>query len=444
MTARLLFITSHYFCQPTRDALQRLQLPCHTMVVPYTSFQDIGSVYQQYISQFDACFVSGTSAKKAIQLACPSAGLKPLVAFQVDADALHRDILRLAVEKQSLDFSRIAIDFMVPLGHGCLVSDYLALDDPADVIPKTNSWIQSAQDHSEQDVERYILSNIQSLWQEGKIDLVICQYSSLIPAMEAMGIPCRCPFLSDRDLKQQIDKTLMKLELIRLHDNHPAIVQIFPQQPQTQASGAQFRDICRKLHTYIRDNLLDCVLQESKDCCVIITSMQILRFLTNDFQICRISAHLEEVLGFPVTVGYGVGTNVTHAMNNVQVASKEAKLTGKSFIVDSNGNLIGPLNSETRMVIASESFVNVSDIAKRCSLSALTIQKLIAITQSSGTNRITTQELALKLNTTVRNANRILQNLCRGNVAKPVYAQTSHSRGRPVQVYSLDFGNIQP
>lgn len=442
MNARLLFITSQYFYQPTLDALQRLQLSCYTQVVPYTSFQDIGSVYQQYISQFDACFVSGTSAKKTIQLACPTGSAKPLVAFQVDADALHRDILRLAVEKQSLDFSRIAIDFMVPLGNGCMVSDYLSLD-PSDVIPRTNQWIQSTQLLSEQDVESYILSQLQTLWEEEKIDLVICQYSSLVPAMEKLGIPYRCPFLSDRGLKQQIDKALMKLELIKLHDNHPAIVQIFPNKPPTQASGSQFRDICRKLNAYIQDNLIDCVLQESKDCCVIITTMQILRFLTNDFQICRISAYLEEVLGFPITVGYGIGTNVSHAMNNVQIASKEAKLTGKSFIVDSNGNLIGPLNSEKRMVITSESFMNVSDIAKRCSLSSLTIQKLITLVQNSGTNQVTTQELALKLNTSIRNANRILQNLCHGNVAKAVYTQTSHSRGRPVQIYSLDFGNIQ-
>jgi predicted ArsR family transcriptional regulator len=65
----------------------------------------------------------------------------------------------------------------------------------------------------------------------------------------------------------------------------------------------------------------------------------------------------------------------------------------------------------------------------------------MSIVQNNGSNKITTQDLAMRLDTTVRNANRIMQNLCKGNIAKPVYTQSSHSRGRPVQVYALDFEN---
>ena len=149
---------------------------------------------------------------------------------------------------------------------------------------------------------------------------------------------------------------------------------------------------------------------------------------------------LENRLEFPVSAAYGIGTTVPHAMNNVQLASKEAKLTGRPFVVDTNGNLIGPLNSESRMVIASSSLPDVSEVAKRCGLSAMTIQKLQNIVRSNGSDKITVPEMAQKLNTTVRNANRIMQNLCRGSVARPVYTQTTHSRGRPIQVYALDFG----
>ena len=49
-------------------------------------------------------------------------------------------------------------------------------------------------------------------------------------------------------------------------------------------------------------------------------------------------------------------------------------------------------------------------------------------------------ELAQRFDITIRNANRILINLVKGGVAVPVYTLSSHSRGRPVQVYALDFG----
>ena len=94
------------------------------------------------------------------------------------------------------------------------------------------------------------------------------------------------------------------------------------------------------------------------------------------------------------------------------------------------------------MVIAAKSLPDAGEIARRCNLSAMTIQKLMAIIHSSGSNKITTQDLAERLDTTVRNANRIMQNLCRGNIAKPVYTQSTHSRGRPIQVYALDFDSL--
>ena len=97
------------------------------------------------------------------------------------------------------------------------------------------------------------------------------------------------------------------------------------------------------------------------------------------------------------------------------------------------------MNSEKRMVISSHSMPNISEIAKRCNLSSMTIQKLISISRSTGSDKITTQELAQRLDTTVRNANRIVLNLCKGGAARPVYTQTTHSRGRPIQIYELIF-----
>ena len=199
------------------------------------------------------------------------------------------------------------------------------------------------------------------------------------------------------------------------------------------------RTLFSALQDYVNSNLIDCVLQENGACCVMISSLRILRFLTDDFQRCHLCAYVEQKVDYPVSVAYGIGTTVPHAMNNVQIASKEAKLLGKSFVVDSNGNLIGPLNSEQRMVIAARSLPDAGEIARRCSLSAMTVQKLMAIVQSNGSNKITTQDLASRLDTTVRNANRIMLNLCKGNVAKPVYTQSTHSRGRPIQVYALNF-----
>lgn len=440
MSVKILFITSHYFHQPALDALARLNLPCETLVVPYDNFEHIASVYGTYEARFDACFVSGVVAKQAIELVYPNP-TKPLIPFQVSSNALHRDILRLAVETGNMDFSRIAMDFLLALGDHYSVMDFLKIENLdsvyADNTLKTRD-IGTANGYS---IETLVLKKIVSLWEQKAIDLVICQYSSIIPALQARGIPFRCPFLSDEHLSILIRDTMARIELQQLQENHPVIIQVFPKSCSTLTDG-QSQQLSAAMDRFAKKHLLECMIQNTGSCCILITTLQILRFLTQDFQVCRLSSFLGEELDYSVLVGYGVGTTVPHAMNNVQLASREAKLTGKSFVVDSMGCLIGPLNSENRMVLSTSSLPNVSVIAKRCSLSAMTIQKVITIVQNIRSDKLTIPELASRLDTTIRNANRIMLNLCKGGIATPVYSQPTHSRGRPIQVYRLDFGSI--
>lgn len=438
MSFKLLFITSHYFYRPTVDALARLDLPCETKVVPYDNFNHISSVYGQYADQFDACFTSGIIAQQAIEMAYPALS-KPLVSFQISPNALHRDILRVILDTQSMDLSRIAMDFLIPLNAGYSVADFLKQDDIEHFYDGNKVQNRRIGIQDRYTVEDLVYERILELWRKKSIDLVICQYSSIVPRLQELGIPCRCSFVSDSHLGSLIQDTLVRLELQQTQENHPVIVQIFPRQ-SSSASPAQYHQVYHHAQQFAKANLMECVVQDSGNCCIMITSVKLLRFLTNDFQSCRLSSYLEGKLDFPVLVSYGVGTTVPHAMNNVQLASREAKILGKPFIVDGKGTLIGPLNSDQHMVCSPSSMADVSDIAKRCSLSAMTIQKIVTILQNSGSDKITTQDLASRLDTTIRNANRIMQNLCKGGVAVPVYTQVSHSRGRPVQVYSLDFG----
>ena len=438
MSVKLMFITSHYFYQPTLDALARLQFPCETTVIPYDNFDHIVQIYGHYADSYDACFTSGVIAKHAIELAYPGI-TKPLVAFQISPNALHRDILRVMLDTQNTDLTRIAMDFLIPLDAGHSVADFLKMEDIEPVYDDNKSRAQIIGITDNYSIENLVFDRIVNLWEAHAIDLVICQYSSIIPRLQEKGIPYRCSFVSDHHLYNLIHDVLVRLELQQLQENHPVIIQVFPRYPSS-VTAVQYQQLYAHLQHYVHSNLMECVVQDSGTCCILITSIKLLRFLTDDFCSCRLSAYLESNVAFPVLVAYGVGTTVPHAMNNVQLASKEAKILGKPFIVDAKGSLIGPLDSVQHMVVSSSAMPDVSEIARRCSLSAMTIQKIITIVQNSGSDKITTQDLASRLNTTVRNANRIMGNLCKGGIATPVYTQATHSRGRPIHVYALDFG----
>ena len=437
MPSRIVFITSHHLYQPTCEALSRIDANCETVVATYDNFEHIAEVYRQHADTADAFLVSGPSAKRAIELAFHTTR-KPISYFKVDSAALYRDILILSTENREQDFSRVAMDFLLPLECGYSVKDFLALDEIESVDGAIRDWVTETGIREVGGAENAIMERLLELWREKAIDLVICQYSSIVPALDALGIPYRCPFPSDAYLKDLIHKTLVRLELKQLQDNLPAIIQVLPEHPG-KPKPAQLELLRQHMNSFIHDNLIDCVEQESENALILMTTLQVVRFLTNDFQICRLSAYLQSFVDFPIVVGYGIGTTVSHASANVQLATREAKITGKSHLIDSSGNMIGPLNSEYRMVINTNFHANVSILSKRCKLSTMTLQKLMAYLESTGNNNITTQDLAQRFDITIRNANRILTNLCKGGVATPVYTQTSHSRGRPVQVYSINF-----
>lgn len=439
MPIRLLFITSHYFYPLTMDALRRLNPDCMTTVVAYDDFSHIPEIYRQYENQCDAVLISGASAKWVLKQSCPNIE-KPITSFQVDSDALHRDILRLAVEQKSLDFSRIAMDFLLPMEIGYSVADFLEIQDMLSVINSNRDWMMQTQ-ILETGAEQLILNRITELWNQKAIDCVICMYSSNIPKLQQLGIPFRCPFLSDAHLKRLIKKTLTIIELKQLHNNHPAIIQIFPTQ-HAAISKAESDDLEKSIQEFVRTNMIDAVIQNSPSCCTLITTMQVALFLTHSFQTCRIRNFLSERLPFPVVSAYGIGTTVTHAMNNVQLASREAKILELPFAVDSNGNLHGPMDSDSSMIITQASLIKLDEIARRARLSSMTVQRIISVLHRRSSDKITVQELANGMNTTLRNANRIMNNLQNAGFAVPVFTQATHSRGRPIRVYMIQFPRI--
>ena len=435
MSVRILFITSHHFYPHAMAALARVDPDCQTTVVPYDDFSHIPEIYRQYQDRCDAVMLSGSSARQILELNCPNID-KPITEFQVDSDALHRDILRFALERESLDFTRIAMDFMLPTGSGYSVADFLRIDDMSAVINQNTDWMNHKQ-VIQFGAEQLILDRIRELWDQKAIDCVICMYSSIIPKLQELGIPFRCPFLSDAHLKRLIKDILIKIELKRLHDNHPAIIQIFPLG--ASSLSAEEGDLLeQQVRAHLRENLIDCVIQRSDACCTVITSMQIVRFLTDEFRCCQLQLLLSERLPFRVVTAYGIGTTISHAMNNVQLASREAKLLEHPYAVDSNGRQLGPLNSQGNGIITHSFRLKLSEIARQSSLSVSTIQKVLMVMHNRGSDKITVSELAKALNTTTRNANRIIQNLIQGGFASPIFTQASHSRGRPVQVYALN------
>lgn len=433
---KLAIITSRSLHEPTAASLERLrrvQPDCETVLLTYENFAHLPALYDAYAESVDGFLVSGQVAQAAIEIK-EHAVRKPLLYFQADTAELYKAILQYVLAHPGADIGRIVLDFLLPLKGGHSAEAFLDEMELPALESEVSGWVGTMRlDHLEQ-LESAIAARIVELWEAGKVDMVVCLYGSIAPVLQAHGIPYACPLVEDSHLLDLMRRLQVAIELERLRAGMPAVVSV---APRGRDAAAQLDALHEKLELFLRENLLDCMLQKKSDSCEFFTTVSVVQYLTDHGRASRLSAWLDGELAFPTAVGYGIGRDLNQAVYNAQAARKEAEFVGKSFIRNEKEALIGPLGAEKAMVVEYGSVQGVGEIARRCGLSTLTIQKVAASARQSGSRKITTQELAGCFGVTVRNANRILGRLVEGGYARVAYFQTANSKGRPVKVYEL-------
>ena len=436
MSTKVAIITSRSLREPTAASLERVKTmnpECETLLLTYDSFSHLPGLYDQYAEEVDGFLVSGQVAQAAIEIKEHEVR-KPLMFFQADRAELYRSILCYLLDHPGADINRVVLDFLLPLQGGRSAERFLRETEIPALETQVSAWVGAMDLDRLERLETAIAERIVELWTAGKVDVVICLYSSIVPVLQARGIPYDCPRVEDMHLLDLLRRLQIKIELDRLRAHMPAVVSV---APRGSAAAGHMDALHQRLELFLRENLLDCILQRRTDCCDIFTTVSVMHYLTDHCRTSRLAFCLDRDLPFPTAVGYGVGTDINQAVHNAQAARKEAEFVGKSFIRNEREELIGPLGTEKYLVIPCQNGQGVGEIAKRCGLSTLTIQKIAASMKQTGSSKMTTRELANRFGMTVRNANRILSGLVEGGYAHVAYFQATNSKGRPVKVYEL-------
>ena len=437
MSKKIVIISSHYLHTPVKSAFERLKPDCDLIFTTYDSFQNIPSVYDSYAEEADGFLVSGPIAKSAIEVVEHKIH-KPVVSFQIDLEGMYKSILDILMEPKNSDMNRIVMDFMVLMDDKNTATDFLKGMTSEQFIPRFSQWTSHLPAEEIACIEDKMVNRLIELYKEGKMDIVICQFTNIIPALIEHNIPYLFPFPSDLNLTSLLHELFAKIEMENLLANRSTLLSVTPRKLDS-ISPEMMALLRRKIESFLKENLMECLILDNKEGFHIFTTAQVLDSITNHYRTCSLSSYLNESLPFECSVGYGIGNTLSDALKNSTYAIREARFTGHSFIKNAQGDLIGPLDSEKRMVIENTFNRKCTYIAKKCKLSTITIQKLMTYQKLTGDNKVTTQELSSRFGVTIRNANRILQNLQKGGCASVVYTRTSNSKGRPTKVYELNF-----
>ena len=136
-------------------------------------------------------------------------------------------------------------------------------------------------------------------------------------------------------------------------------------------------------------------------------------------------------------MGYGIGTNVIKARNNASAASRIAQRNQKSYMINQNETLIGPLEMKGASDEKNEIPASSLDDYEAYRLSVTTVQRIFSVTEMLGTKELTTQDLASSLQVTIANANRFLNALLKSGFAEITSEKKSYSKGRPSRIYKI-------
>ncbi|MEZ7171710.1 hypothetical protein [Sporosarcina sp. OR05] len=150
--------------------------------------------------------------------------------------------------------------------------------------------------------------------------------------------------------------------------------------------------------------------------------------------------HLSLEADSTVAVGIGFGQTVFTAEVNANRAVRESKEKGKQeiIIIQEDGTMIDAAGKDEQLVYSyrtdDNEFVKKLQEGK---ISVKTFKRIESLIRKMDWAHFTTKDLAIHLNMSERNAQRIVSDLCKVDLAVCVGEESHYSRGRPVKVYQL-------
>ncbi|KOS63599.1 hypothetical protein AN161_06435 [Lysinibacillus sp. FJAT-14222] len=139
-------------------------------------------------------------------------------------------------------------------------------------------------------------------------------------------------------------------------------------------------------------------------------------------------------------IGWGIGQNIDEARKKVHIANHEAQQQEKpSFIMTESGQLISPNTEEKVVLQMTEETPELQRLSEKLNISLLLIQKILSVIEKTNTNELSSADIALHLDITIRSSNRILNELESKGVAEFINKKHEKLRGRPKKFIRLTF-----
>lgn len=434
---QILVLTSEYLAQYMDDILKEYSNDIIYRIVKYRHFSEICTLYHAHEHWADGVLTTGIVVETILKREVKGS-LKPILSLNTDNETLYKVPLMLLIKNRQLDPDRIIFDVFVCTSSSASVLELVENNSVNDMFPDFYKWLDAAPAKELCQIDNRCVRQIKELWDDNKIDMVICRYSSIVERLKELRIPCVFAAATDEYAHQIVEHLLEKVKLEKITAHLPAVIFAAPAaEKENTWSEYQELNVQKALMDFAREHDFKFLLQNKRQGLLAITEKTVISYITDSFQNSVLSEYLKDSVGFDLTVSYGIGHTIEEALENVWNAQKASGNSMEAFLVDEEKCLKGPLDKERSVLTSDMINPQMQAIAKHAALSAAMIHRLNRLLYLLDKREITSRELAENFHITVREASRILKHLETAGFASVALHKSKHLRGRPTKIYHI-------
>ena len=394
--------------------------------LPYATMKQLETLYRRNIHRLDGVLFSGFFPYYYI-LNFVGEVLKPHAYFELADRDYYKVFAKILHRHPGIDIARILIDRPF---FDMDFRDIFGDEEPLyfDSFVGNAGSLDSAYEKA--------MSRSLSLWQAGRIDLVVTRFTNLIEPLGAAGVPLELLFPSPASMLETFRSLYAGLQSLALSDALTA-------SGLVQCANADEPGIARILDeiSAFNESLgMAMIVRREGDSIEITTSNEVLKDITRSYTDCILSGRLRDLTSATVSIGWGLGRNILDSMQNARRALTESARNNEhsAYVVNDSGELVGPLASGKSVVLDSNPGPVLEALGQRLGVLPINLHKIANLHAKRGIGRFSSAELASYLNVTPRSANRILAKLAQCGMAKVTGSSQPNPRGRPSKVYEVD------
>lgn len=415
---------------------EKFKLFCNFHYYIVKNNEDIVKMFKDHYEDVDAFVFSGPFVYGILEQELEAID-KPCYIITDDIGNIYKQLLGIFLKHPGLDLSRVYIDFT----NEELDREFRSIF-PKDKLPY---YIPSILEDPVLGSEN-ILKNHLKLWTEKKIDLSITKFGMLIDDLNEAGVKYEFIAPSNKYIEDLFNDVIKKVKLKKINKNKAAVVFIEVLNKGTSNSIDYELELLtlkllRETIKFTKENDLDFVINRKDQQVEIITTIEEIIKVTENFTSSKLQFFLENKLNKKISIGYGTGENFSQAKENALTALEHAKenIESASAFVSVDQKVLERLESKESISYSQKPNLKIISLAEQLNISNIYLQKIIAYSLKMGRNKISSQELANLLNVTDRTANRTLNRIVHNKGATVSEEKRMSTKGRPTKYYVLDF-----